>query len=523
MRICPKCQRKLPDFVAFCPDDGARLLDAGPQQETSSAESLVLDNRVVGSYRLVDLIAEGGMGCVFEAEHVKLGRRVAVKLLRPEFAGNQKAITRFFREARAVNEIQHPNIVEITDFVEDPDGDNFYVMELLEGQTLKELLAKTRPLPVPRMLGIAMQVTGALEAVHMAGIVHRDLKPDNIVLVEQKDGCEFVKLLDFGIAKMIRQIDDLPAQETVEGTVLGTSAYMSPEQAKGASVDFRTDIYSLGVILYEMTTGKKPIIGETFNETIYKQMTERPARPSRIEGLQISLPLHLEDIIMQCLEKDPEQRPQSMAEVEARLRQIGRSGSVQCEVSGSDIEPVKARPRRFLVTLGLVAVLAVAAGIFLVFGRGKDTRATPAKKQADAGMLASGQGGVDTSGSAASGTPLAESADRVELVFESRPPGASVYRRGSAESLGRTPLNLDLPRAERKEQFIFQLAGHVPERRELSLAKNGSLSVALESRKRKPRRRKKRVKKPPKKRKRRRRSGTGGEIDLGGTIDPFAE
>jgi len=505
MRICPKCQRKLPDIVIYCPDDGAKLIDAGPQQESPSCKAIKVENRVVGSYRLLELIAEGGMGLVFLAEHQKLGRKVALKMLRPEFAGNKRAISRFFREARAVNEIQHENIVDITDFVEDPDGDNFYIMEFLRGRTLKQLLAETRPLPVPRVLTIAMQVACALEAVHQAGIVHRDLKPDNVFLVPREGQGDFVKLLDFGIAKLIRHLDDLPVHETAAGTILGTCEYMSPEQANGVAVDFRSDIYSLGVILYEMLTGEKPIRGKNFSETIYNQMTAIPIRPSRRTDIVVSMPAHLEELIMQCLEKDPEKRPQSMDEVNARLQQIGRSGSVSCEISSPNIPPVRKKKKRAMS--GILAVTALAAGaiaLALSISPSRKADGVSQQKRFDAGIPG------DTALPA-----------EVTIVFESDPKGADVFGDVSSQALGNTPFSRGITRAERNESFEFRLAGHKTVRKLVNLRADNTVRVSLVREGRGP------PKIPAKKKRtgkiKKRRRLTGKQLDTEGTIDPFAE
>ena len=309
MRICPVCNNRFTDSVTYCPHDGAMLGDPDKSLDAGPGLHLELDNRTVGPYRLQEVLAEGGMGIIFAAEHVRLGRKAALKMLKPEYAGNPKAIGRFFREARAVNEIRHENIIEITDFFEDEDGDNYYVMELLAGQSLKDLLSERDRLPVPRALGIALQVSDALSAVHRAGIVHRDLKPDNIFLIERNDDPDFVKLLDFGVAKMLNQLDDEPLYKTVSGTMMGSPAYMSPEQATGSEVDFRSDIYALGTIVYEMVTGVLPITGSNFKELLINKVNQNPEPPSQLTGNTTILPVDLEALVLLCLQKSPENRP----------------------------------------------------------------------------------------------------------------------------------------------------------------------------------------------------------------------
>jgi serine/threonine-protein kinase len=199
-----------------------------PRPPVDDGRKLV--GRVLGSYRLLEVVGRGGMGHVYAAEHVKLGRRVALKLLKPEYAVKRDAVARFFQEAKAVTKIRHRNIVEVTDYVELDDGTTFIIMELLEGSSLGKALRVGGPMEVGRLLAILIQTCDALEAAHAVGIVHRDLKPDNIFLIEEDLG-EVAKLLDFGVAKLLAGDDDSSADmgwQTAAGSVVGTPAYMSP-------------------------------------------------------------------------------------------------------------------------------------------------------------------------------------------------------------------------------------------------------------------------------------------------------
>src|SRR5262245_44213666 len=278
---------------------------------------------VIGTYCIVELLGEGGMGRIYEAEHTKLGRRVALKMLRPEFATNQVAVARFFAEAHAVNRIVHDNIIEITDFFEEPGGDYYYIMELLRGVDLAVELAKLGVMPIPRAIGICAQVASALAAVHAAGIIHRDLKPDNIYLVERHGWRDYVKLIDFGVAKLT-DVDSQVIQvgTTAQGMVVGTPEYMSPEQAAGQAIDHRTDIYALGVILYELVTGNLPFRGANFGEYVVQHMTVAPVPPSRVGGVPHEILPALDALILQMLAKNANVRPATMAVVEERLHAI---------------------------------------------------------------------------------------------------------------------------------------------------------------------------------------------------------
>src|SRR5688572_12741437 len=282
---------------------------------------------VLGSYRLIDVIGEGGMGVVYVAEHMRLGRKVAIKTLRSEYSNNALAVRRFFSEARAVNRICHQNIVEITDFVEQPGADNYYIMELLQGTTLARVIdhAGIMPIPVERSVAIMVQVAAALEAVHTAGIIHRDLKPDNVFLIERGGTRDFVKVLDFGVAKLIETPEQVSVHQTAAGQILGTPEYMSPEQASAQSVTTQTDVYSFGVLLYELVTGRRPVTGKSFGEIVVKHLTATPIPARKVKGLPHDIPVELVDLILACLAKEPGDRPQGMHAVAERLEAIAEA------------------------------------------------------------------------------------------------------------------------------------------------------------------------------------------------------
>jgi serine/threonine protein kinase len=504
MRFCPKCKKKFPDTIGFCPLDGTTLVSEEQAPPELRPERQRLENKVVGNYQLEEVLAEGGMGIIFMAKHIKLGRRAALKMLRPQFSDNKKAVTRFFREARAVNEIQHENIIEITDFIEDQQGDNYYIMELLEGQDLRKLLMKEGPLSVPRSLAIAIQISNALAAVHKAGIVHRDMKTENVFMVKRGENPDFVKLLDFGVAKLIRHTDEEDIHKTIEGTILGTAEYMSPEQASGKPVDFRTDIYSLGVIIYEMISGRRPITGKSFSEIIYNQLTMTPIRPSQIKDLSINMPVHLEELIMQCLEKDPESRPQSMEEMEARLRNIGREGSVQCETASREFPVIQKSHRAVFWAVTVVLLIGLGIGLYFLFPpeQAHSEVKTP-KDPPPANDLKPEPIPVDPK-------PLDAKAETIQVLFESTPAGAKIFTREGDGPLGTTPATLTFTRTNEVRIFELRLKGHKPARRRVAMTQDGNLNVKLL----------KGI--PGKKKKKKRKKKTGGtDIDMGGTVDPF--
>lgn len=261
--------------------------------------------QVLGTYRLLELIGKGGMGFVYRAEHVRLGREVALKLLRADYAKRRDAVSRFFQEARTVNRVRHRNIVDVTDFIELDDGTTFIIMELLRG---KSLTAWSRGgFELARALAAMIQICDGLSAAHAVGVIHRDLKPDNVVLVPTPDGAELVKLLDFGVAKLQNRDEDDIGLETAAGSVIGTPAYMSPEQAGGLAVDQRADIYSLGAIMYELFCGQPMFRGRSFGEYVRKHLSETPLAPRMTLG-GAGMDPRLEGVIMRALAKDPEAR-----------------------------------------------------------------------------------------------------------------------------------------------------------------------------------------------------------------------
>ncbi|HRC58829.1 MAG TPA: serine/threonine-protein kinase, partial [Kofleriaceae bacterium] len=243
------------------------------------------------------------MGAVYLAEHPLIGKKVALKVIHRELAGNREVVARFFQEARAVNTIGHENIVEIHDFGHTPEGDHFYIMEFLDGRTLAQVISRERQLEVRRALHIAAQLCNGLAAAHACGVIHRDLKPDNVMLLARPGNPDFVKILDFGLAKMFATGE---APLTALGVILGTPQYMSPEACESKrSVDHRTDIYAVGVLLFQMLTGVLPFDGASMGEVLVKQVTQLPPAP---RGFNPDIPPSVEQIVLRCLAKSADGR-----------------------------------------------------------------------------------------------------------------------------------------------------------------------------------------------------------------------
>ena len=265
---------------------------------------MLTSGQSIGNYRILAKIGTGGMGAVYLAEHPLIGKKVALKVIHRELAGNREVVQRFFQEARAVNKIGNEHIVEIHDFGVTPENDHFYIMEYLEGQTLAGVLARERVIVTMRALHIGAQIASALAAAHAAGVIHRDLKPDNIMLMTRLGDPDFVKVLDFGLAKMFAA--GSAAVNTAIGVLLGTPQYMSPEACESKrDIDHRTDIYALGILLFQMMTGVLPFDGETMGEVLVKQVTALPPAPRAINP---SIPPSVEQVLLRCLAKPVDMR-----------------------------------------------------------------------------------------------------------------------------------------------------------------------------------------------------------------------
>ena len=438
--------------------------------------------QVLGSYRVIELLGKGGMGFVYRAEHTKLGREVAIKLLRSDYARRRDAVARFIQEARTVNRIRHRNIVDIPDIVELDDGTTFIVMEMLRGNSLGKWARSG--VDLPRALAVLVQICDALASAHAVDVVHRDLKPDNIIVVPTADGAELVKLLDFGVAKLLNRDDEDIGFQTAAGSVIGTPAYMSPEQAGGMAVDARSDIYSLGAIMYELFTGQPMFRGRSFGEYVRKHLTERPVPPRETQAGAMIDP-RLDALIMKALEKDPDQRFGQIVELRDAL--LGMLGSLETHppfamtsgLSAVRVLPTIAptgpsqvmhpsqfysgysqialapppQPRTSIWTWVIGATVAIGLGVggALWFATGGDAPAQPAP--------------VAVAKPAIESTPIPTPppARYLPLRFDSLPAGA-VYEDGHATLLCHTPCtyNVDLQDggATDRRAFVIRAEGY---------------------------------------------------------------
>jgi serine/threonine-protein kinase len=319
---------------------------------------------VAGRYKVLHLIGKGGMGVVYRAEHVHMRKTVALKVLHREYLKVEEVVARFEREAVAAARIEHPNVVAASDFGKLEDGSFYLVLEFVDGQSLRSLIEESGALPLGRTIRIAQQTLQALGAAHGNHIVHRDLKPDNVMLVADAEGEDRVKVLDFGIARVAGPEARDATKLTQMGMVMGTVAYMSPEQATGQPVDERADLYSFGVMLYEMIAGVVPFDAELPSQVLARQLVEEPP------PLPVGTPEPLVRLVMDLMQKKPEDRPASAQEVLERLAVLTATPS------GRVVAPPSGPPRVVFYAAGGAVVLFAILGLALSGGKSEDGAAS---------------------------------------------------------------------------------------------------------------------------------------------------
>jgi serine/threonine-protein kinase len=460
---------------------------------------LSLINTTVGNYRVTKLLGEGGMGAVYLGEHPVIGRKVAIKVLHAALARDQDIVARFFNEARAIHLIGHPNIVEILDFGQTPDGQPYFIMEFLTGEALSEIVARGA-MPAETVAEIADQMCRALSAAHAKGIVHRDLKPHNVQIVE-KDGALMVKILDFGVAKILAAPDGSQSVKTRTGSLMGTPLYMSPEQCKGAGLlDHRTDIYSLGVMFFEMLAGRPPFMAEGIGELFAKHMLEEA--PSLLEFAP-STPPSMAAAVMKSLNKELDDRFASMDDFrKAMLGEIqlgpsttvARTAALKRAPSGATRSSVPATqtmsPQAQSTTLssatseiedelapkrsgkgkviGLVGGLAVAAVAVVFLTQGKSEEKAKARPAAA------------TPAPAPTPPPAPPAKTTVTVKFQATPAGTHVFRKSDGADLGAAPLELKLPQQATTADYVLRKDGYKELPVTADLRDDNMLHVALE-------------------------------------------
>lgn len=438
-KLCVVCSKVFRSDVTTCPDDGTMLvIEAG-----GDGNHALRLGHVLGNYRLIRSLGEGGVGTVYEAEHIRLGRKMAIKVLHPDVV-SKEMVTRFFNEARAVNEIRHPNIIEVEDFVTTPTGEHYMLMELLQGEDLRTVISREGTLSPARVASIGEQVASALAAVHDVKIIHRDLKPDNIFLV-QRDGKEHCKLLDFGVAKFT----DDEQGVTRAGMTMGTPMYMAPEQiisGKEKEVGPSADIYALGMVLYEALTGAPAFTGTQTAQILRAQCFEPVEPPSQRRGEP--LPPVLEAAVMKCLEKAQEHRFANAQELAEALRadqpvKLSAEITVPQEAARRAVRSSKRRAAMMVPAF----LMAAAAAAIQLWPRADSAAvaAPPAIAAAPAPASAPAPDPTTPATAPAAQPDVAPAPPTIAIELSSEPPGAELFVGTERTPLGTSTATASLP------------------------------------------------------------------------------
>jgi serine/threonine-protein kinase len=471
-----------------------------PAHATVESVEFDLTGADLGSWRLERLLGEGAMGRVYIAKHHRIGRLAAVKVLKAEHARNPDLVQRFIAEATAVNAIKNEHIVEVFDFGEERHSDGsllaYCVMELLDGRPLSDVMHEH--FTISRTTKLAWQLSKALHAAHHIGVVHRDVKPENMFLHRRGDDDEFLKVLDFGIAKLLKPIGDIPQSGTAAGVVIGTPEYMSPEQALGAPTDRRADIYAVGLVLYELLAGVQPFRAETFGRLVV-EITSKPPPPlpDRTALNEVIHPT-LKAIVSRCLEKEPDRRFGNAEDLADALEPFFRGGPIRplaatpvplgtslppspptvpavrpaaiVDRNGADSGHLALGSKRSRAPLFLVAGLGV--GVLMLVG-------VLAWPSANAHSEERAQSPAQTAvGSLAEARVTTLPTRTVRLEMRTAPAGATVARADTQEILGVTPFIVDVV-PSKSVPLLVRLDGYEAVERSVELLANASLSLDL--------------------------------------------
>jgi eukaryotic-like serine/threonine-protein kinase len=420
-----------------------------PGSSVAGYSGMTLDGR----YKIETVLGEGGMGVVYLARHKVIDKRVAVKILRADFARRKEITDRFLQEAKAASSIGSPHIVDISDFGELPDGSTYFVMEWLDGIPLSKITRERNAVPLPRLIAIARQIADGLGAAHARGIVHRDLKPDNVFLVRHGSNTDFVKILDFGIAKVM---NDPSQKRTQAGALFGTPHYMAPEQAAGTPVDARTDVYALGVILYELASGRLPFDGNSLMGILTQHMFKAPA-PIRTKEAHGPVPASFEAIIMKALSKHPDHRYATMQALSDDLDRLARGERTdalaemmvrQASLFPTELAvgrgmplPASARPRkprtRWGMYAGVTAILVACTLVVAVFLQSSNSTAQVNRVVLVPSASLEPAPPIESKTTDTSSAPT-------QVLFAAEPLDAHVFE-GDVD-LGTTPITLEVPK-----------------------------------------------------------------------------
>ncbi len=505
---CPACEQEFPslepDKQAVCPEDGTRLVCW--QSPMDSLVGRVLDDR----FEVRERLGAGAMGVVYCAWQASIGREVAIKVIDPRLGHDRTTAKRFFREARMASRLSQPNTVAVYDFGQTKDGLFYLVMERLRGQTLRQTMRKTKRFSINRTINIGVQLCDALEAAHGMGIIHRDLKPSNLFILAQPPGRDLLKVLDFGLAKSLLPEKSM-TMVTGENGIVGTPTYMAPEVIAGNTPDQRCDLYAVGVILYEMLSGKSPFVAETVSLVYAKHLHDPvPPLPSEIAGPKMMA------FIEALLAKDPENRPKNASEVRRFLvsqRDAAKAGNGHLHVSRSDKAETSLaatiakkipnthhlRRLRFGV-IGFVAIVIAALVIGVIGQTGEPDSDKIAPTLREIPLPVQSQASTTPNEPGANGSPmrsplpdasmvlpiggdLGSPVAQISVVLMSKP-RATVFIGG--KKIGKTPIKYEVPQSDIPVELEFSRPGYRTKRQYFVPQRDENISVSLKPKRRRP-------------------------------------
>jgi hypothetical protein len=471
-----------------------------PPQPAAPVDPLI-GKTLDGRYRIEKVLGEGGMGLVYKAMHTTLAKPLAIKVLKAEVSKNEEIVQRFRQEAQSASAIGNQHIIDISDFGTLPDGSTYFVMEFLAGSSLTDALETTR-FTTERTIHVTKQLCNALGAAHEIGVIHRDMKPDNVQLIVRGQNKDFVKVLDFGIAK----VGGTNSKLTRAGQVFGTPHYMSPEQCAGTSVDGRTDIYAVGVMMYEMATGKVPFDADNLMGILTKHLYENPIPPRQLPP-PTDVPPALEAIIMKSLAKKCDARYQSMAELHADLEALeqgrtpqavvdavdrktsGSSGNTMTDTPGrvsmSTAQPaIPLKKSKAPLFIGVAAAVVLIGGGVAMLGSGGEAEhvvaPAPAAAKPEPAPVAPEPAAPEPAPAAVAqpAAPAAPTAVEIaKVTIESDPPGAEVYRANAL--LGNTPFVIAKPTDSSQFELEVRSSGYKAKAVAITQFTGDKLNVAL--------------------------------------------
>ena len=518
-RYCATCDRSYPDGWSHCPEDGTTLIRLAARKDP------LIGKVIDGRFTIRARIGAGGMGAVYEGWQASIGRTVAIKVIETRLSNDRVASKRFLRESKLLSQLSQPNTVTVIDFGQTDEGMLYLAMELIKGRTLSAVLKESGALPVHRVARIGYQLCDALDAAHGMSIIHRDLKPANVMVLDHPPGRDFIKVLDFGLAKsLIGEGDHAHSTVTRSDVILGTPSYISPELIAGNTTDARADLYSVGVLLYEMLSGRLPFLADTVNVLLAKHAYEEP------DPLDESFPAPVREVIMRLLSKAPESRYQSAAETRAALQYAVEgilseralttpSGPVPAYATPVDsgaamtatvdahsrgkgaaasspdtavhaahathAREERSKRRAGLWIAGVLVVASAAAGIAFATMRSRGS-STPAQSTsgatagADDSDTSAGVGGADLAPGAAAAVvaPAIDAGIAMVAITETSTPGGAAIKFGG-EDMGKTPTTFSVPKSATGTELELSLSKYTTEKAKVTPSADQKLDYRL--------------------------------------------